>query len=559
MPPPPTSFGCPIAQRPSALACARSSAMRAAPGSPVDPPRVHLLLARDDPLLHELEEPVADRADVLGNGKIHAPCSLSPLDGHGKGFRAAQRSAARARGLDVEELDVAGALDDDVERDAHLLASEPGAEAEVLTEAEGRASPGAGGRGRSGRGRGTWPDRGRRRRTSTPSARRVGARHRGTPRPRPAPGGGGCRPAAPSAGPPRSPSRARRRRRGPRASSSGRSNRAKNRLPIAFVVLWVPAGNSRRRNERISSSASLRPWNSPRTNVLTRSSPGSSRRCCMTGSRNSVNSALAANAPSGSNGYVNNAFDHRSSASESSAGRPSSRVITSIGRQWVSTARRSTGEAPANRSTTWWHTGSSTSWRYAAMRWRRNVGDTTARLRVCSSPCIELSVRPVAGSVVRAVRRHRREGLLVAQRVAQGLVGEDDPRPLAVAADLDDRPFLAHRGEDLVHGRDVVHGDVDLGMRHPWSPHADRRAARGCGVHNVSKLSTPVPGAAGPRIGGGGWPRRSRTPAGWRRGCPGSSPPGARGATVAAVRTARRRQVEPHLPRRPRTPARRSW
>ncbi len=35
------------------------------------------------------------------------------------------------------------------------------------------------------------------------------------------------------------------------------------------------------------------------------------------------------------------------------------------------------------------------------MRWRRNAGDTTARLRVCSSPLIELSVRPVAGSVVR--------------------------------------------------------------------------------------------------------------------------------------------------------------
>jgi hypothetical protein len=35
------------------------------------------------------------------------------------------------------------------------------------------------------------------------------------------------------------------------------------------------------------------------------------------------------------------------------------------------------------------------------MRWRRKAGDTTARFRVCSSPFIELSVRPVAGSVVR--------------------------------------------------------------------------------------------------------------------------------------------------------------
>ena len=193
----------------------------------------------------------------------------------------------------------------------------------------------------------------------------------------------------------------------------------------------------------------------------------------MTCSRNAVNSALAASAPSGSNGYVNNALDHRSSASESSAGSPSSRVITSIGRQvrehgtQVDAAlRRRTGRrrrgtpAPAARRGT------------PPCAGLRNVGETTARLRLCSAPCIELSVRPTAGSVVSRVRRRRGEGLLVAQRVAQGLVGEDDPRPLAVAADLDQRRLLAHRGERPCMVGDVVHGDVDLGMRHPWSPHA---------------------------------------------------------------------------------------
>ena len=258
-----------------------------------DPPRVHLLLARDDPLLHELEEPVADRADVLGNGKIHARVA-SPLDGHGKGFRTAQRSAA-GRAASTSRSSTWRVRSITTSR-ATRISWRPSQAPRQKCSPRPKVSISWGRRSRSKRsGSGEHrPDRARRRRTSTP----VGASGGSSTPWNSAPSARARRGRLPTGGSQRSASSIAQcacldvvRTRSMRCGSS---SRAKNSRPMLFVVLWVPAGNSSRRNDRISSSSSVRPWNSPLTNVLIRSSAGTSRRSAMTGSRNAVSSALAA-------------------------------------------------------------------------------------------------------------------------------------------------------------------------------------------------------------------------------------------------------------------------